>query len=254
MTKQKPARRILFAAMASTALVAPAAAPAGGVLGDIVRGVADLVGSPDLRKLADAGDALHRGLKETIPLYGPLEEATSGVVHQLTSELGVEVAGPVVAALIRAGIEDAERGELHKLPPDVYRAMSTYFTKETLDKVRWRSGYGSGSIQAASLQLGNREAMVLDYIIVFKDGAGINKRWLVAHELAHVVQYSEWGIDDFAKRYVRNFDGVEAAADRMANEWQSGKVLALRPAPKRQFSGGGGGSQSISNRMYQQMQ
>lgn len=242
-------RRKLLAGVAALAIAAPHAASAGGLIGNFFREAGNLFNSKELRDLGDGLDGVNRTLKQVIPLYGPLEEAGSKLVHQLTSELGVEVAGPILAGLIRAGIEDAERGELRPLPAHVRQAMARYYPADILDKVRWRSGYGSASLQAVSLQLGDRAAMVLDYIIVFEDGRDIEKLWLVAHELAHVVQYSEWGIDDFAKRYVRNYGGVEAAADRMADEWQSGRNLTR--TPRRVGGGGGGGSTGMSHRMYQ---
>jgi hypothetical protein len=236
---------VAISALALTLAAAPRA-QAGGIIGNIFREVGNLVNSKELRDIGDGLDGVHRGIKEALPHYGLLEEVGSGLVHQLTSELGVEIAGPILAELIRAGISDANNGELKPLPPHVKRSLAGYFPADLLDKVRWRSGYGTATLQSLSLKLGNRDAITLDNIIVFEDGRSIENLHLVAHEVAHVLQYHQWGITDFAKRYVRNYGGVEAAAERMAQEWASGKRPLAKPA--RPTGGGGGGGGAIGQR------
>ncbi len=222
------------AVSAALAIGSPAPANAGGLIGDLFRAVG-------LGGVGDALDAAHRDFKKTLPIYGKLEEAGSGLVHHLVTELGVETAGPVLAGLIRAGISDANNGTLSPLPENVKARLSSYFSRDLLDRVRWRSGYGAASLQSLSIELGGADAVTLDTIIVFRDGHDVENLYLVAHELGHVLQYQSWGIDDFAKRYVRNHTGVEAAAEQVAKDWQAGKRLV---APARGGGGGGGGGGS----------
>lgn len=55
--------------------------------------------------------------------------------------------------------------------------------------------------------------MTLIDIIVFRHQADAEDNVaLWAHELHHVQQYQTWGVAEFARRYSRDFDAVEAPA------------------------------------------
>ena len=146
-------------------------------------------------------------------------------------EARVETLGPVLAAHIRAGKADAMRGTVSPLPSHVRQAMLSYFPADLVDRARWRTGFGSFTVQAGSIQLGGKDAIVLDDIMIFKATGDLDNLKLVAHELGHVYQYWQWGIDDFAKRYVRDFGAVEADAERLAINWDSGATWPAVVAP-----------------------
>ena len=239
-TFQKPLISVAIALTLATS--STETANAGGFIGDIFRAVG-------LTDFARTLDGIHRDFKKSLPIYGNLEEKVAGGVHHLVTELGVEVAGPVLEGMIRQGMSDARKGKLSPLPEAVKAKLQSYFSRDLLDQVRWRSGYGAASLQSLALELGGADAITLDKIIVFKDGRDVQNAFLVAHELGHVLQYQSWGISDFAKRYLRNHAGVEAAAERVAKNWQSGKRLAVT----RATGGGGGGGSVVSNRLYQML-
>lgn len=188
--------------------------------------------------------------KPTSPIPHPLDKER----ERLKREAFVELHGPPLAALIKAGKADALRGEVIMLPDHVMKAMSAYFSAEILNTVRYRVGGGDFTIQMGSIRLGGRDAVTLDDVIVFRSHELVNNLHLVAHELGHVEQYHKWGITDFAKRYVRDFQSVEADAERMANAWETTQPGYQPPVAKRSSGGGGGGGGRLSNKPYQQLQ
>lgn len=228
----------VFMASSFVALLMSGTAPAyaGGIFGDVIRGLGDLVGSPDIRRLGDDLDRESRNLKKNVRVYGDLEEAISDGVRHIVTETTVETVGPILAGLIEAGKADARRGELEPLPENVKQAMRSYYDDELIESVRWRVGGGDITLQAGSVKYGTADAITLDNIVVFGSSDLVQNLHLVAHELGHVLQYREWGVMDFAKRYVRNHEGVEAAAERMANEWEaSQRPVARAREPFREF-------------------
>lgn len=66
------------------------------------------------------------------------------------------------------------------------------------------------------MQNPDTEAVTLVDVIVFRseEDAQTNVA-LWAHELWHVKQYQEWGVQGFANRYSEDFDAVEAPAYEM---------------------------------------
>lgn len=66
-------------------------------------------------------------------------------------------------------------------------------------------------------------------IIVFTEAPNLSVNsgiWFLAHEVQHTVQYEEWDFLGFAARYVKNWQAVEADADRKGDE-----AVAKNPAP-----------------------
>ena len=53
---------------------------------------------------------------------------------------------------------------------------------------------------------------------------------LWAHELAHVMQYADWGVDGFVERYLADASAVEHAANDLAWEWLQASTGGA-PAP-----------------------
>ncbi|MGV8861715.1 MAG: eCIS core domain-containing protein, partial [Pseudomonas sp.] len=65
----------------------------------------------------------------------------------------------------------------------------------------------------AMLQNPDVGAVTLIDIILFRDAQTAEQSIaLWAHELKHVQQYQEWGVDGFAQRYTQDFNAVEAPA------------------------------------------
>ncbi|MNF04821.1 hypothetical protein D3C80_2044220 [compost metagenome] len=60
------------------------------------------------------------------------------------------------------------------------------------------------------------EAVTLVDVIVFRSlNDAMENLPLWAHELKHVEQYQQWGVEEFAARYSRDFNAVESPAYEM---------------------------------------
>ncbi len=70
--------------------------------------------------------------------------------------------------------------------------------------------------------------MTLDDVVVFRESSvALEDPKLWAHELKHVMQFAEWGVQGFALRYLEDYEAVEAAAAEF--RWQFMKRAGLIP-------------------------
>ncbi len=149
-------------------------------------------------------------------------------------ELLVEQNAPILKNLILASRSEAFSRGTSSLPPEIVQEFSGFFGSNVL-AVRWGVGGGNDlSLQANAFRYGDRQAIVLDTVIVFRSrsDASPSNLWLWAHELAHVEQYRSWGIDDFTKRYIRDYNAVENEAERRAQEflaWRRDRQAQANP-------------------------
>lgn len=146
-----------------------------------------------------------------------LSSATFGQFH-LELEGGVSTAGRTLAEAIRHS-RNSMIGQTKPLPPEVREKLKDFFPNSVLDRARFKIG-DDGAFNVARNTLFNSHvaAVTLDDVIVFRsaDDAKDNLE-LWAHELKHVHQYLEWGVNSFATQYVRNSGTVE----REASEYQA---------------------------------
>ena len=81
-----------------------------------------------------------------------------------------------------------------------------------------RAGGGSDqSLQLNVIRYGERAAITLVDVVVFAeafDATANAELWV--HELWHVQQFAQWGVDDFSLRYARDYRRVEAEAEAAA--------------------------------------
>jgi hypothetical protein len=184
---------------------------AGGFLGDIVRAVP----VPGAKQLGDGMDDANRRAKEALPPYKKLEEGASGVVRRGFNELNGEVDGPILAQWIRASRNDVINAGVGPMPPQIYQGLVGFFAPQVLQRVRYRSGWGNElALPALSFEFGDVAAITLgtDIIMFRNESDAQNNLSLWAHELTHTLQYERWDTLDFAKRYVKDHNGVEGEA------------------------------------------
>ena len=106
------------------------------------------------------------------------------------------------------------------IPDDVRSALSDYVPTRILDRARWRVGGGGQlSLQQSSFYFADTPAITLDDVIVFREEADARNLELWVHELWHVTQFDEWGVEEFARRYLLDYDEVESAASRYRWRW-----------------------------------
>jgi uncharacterized membrane protein len=188
---------------------------AGGLFGDIVETVCGNCGA------GKALDEAHKQVKEAVPPYKAVEEGATHVVKELTTE----TLAPLLAAAIKASRDDARSAGTEPIPPNIRVAMTKFYSDALLDRVRYRVGQGNElSVQANSIRFGDAAAVsLIDTIVFAETDDALYDEALWAHELHHIVQYADWGLMDFSKRYVRSSGSVEnqaeAAADRYVSYW-----------------------------------
>lgn len=154
---------------------------------------------------------------------------------QLEPALAV-MAAPAVAALITSSRDDALRRGTLPVPDEIRREIGDYVPGEVLDAVRWCTACGGElSLQKATFRLGLAPAITLDHVIVFAEhDAAMTDAALWIHELKHVMQFREWGVDGFAVRYVEDYEAVEREAAHFRWEWvQSNDWLERRGFARR---------------------
>ena len=145
------------------------------------------------------------------------------------TESAVTVAGAALEQWIVQSRNSAI-GSSSPIPPLVRYQLEPFFSREVLDRARWKVG-DNGFFNAARAIISNGDvaAVTLNDLIVFRNYQDSqNNVSLWAHELRHVQQYKEWGTRDFAIRYTRNFNAVENEAYSMENRVASSP---RRPAP-----------------------
>ena len=185
-----------------------------------------------LGNVGRALDDANREAKRAVPVYGQTEEAVTRAGRHILTESVVESTAPLIKNLILASRNDALNAGAGPLPPEIIWEFNGFFRQDVLSAY-WRVGRGNElSLQANSFRFGDRTAIALDTVLVFRSWQDANSLWLWAHELAHIEQYRAWGVDDFTKRYVRNFEAIEAAANRRADEfmaWRARRVAQAAP-------------------------
>jgi hypothetical protein len=187
---------------------------AGGLVVDILKPV---IGKKNAESLDDA----HDRFRNAVPPYKAIEEGASGAVRHITTEAFVESNAPILAGLIQASRADARNAGVYPIPNHIKNRLRGYFDDSLLSSIRYRVGQGHElSLQANSFRFGDAVAIALIDTIVFSNSYDSqNNVVLWAHEIAHIQQYNSWGLMDFAKRYLRDYGGVEAGADNVASRY-----------------------------------
>lgn len=161
---------------------------------------------------------LNRGSVEVKP---PNLAAIPQMIQNLPKDVGqamLNPAAPALATAIRFSRGQALNRGVQVIPAGVRQELSPYFPPQILDKVRWTTANGI-SIDGALKNLFNQEgAVTLDDVIVFSDANLISDIELWAHELTHVLQYAQLGVETFAFQYTFSFDGMESQARQNASK------------------------------------
>jgi hypothetical protein len=150
------------------------------------------------------------------------EPGTSpGVTENLPPDVRgavLERAAPVLATAIRESRAQALDRGVDPIPPRIRAALEPYFPAQVLDKAKWTTAGGislDGMLKSWFYLDG---AVTLGEVIAFSDGTEAQEDVeLWAHELTHVIQYEELGIDTFAFEYLRDFDNMESQASSNAS-------------------------------------
>jgi Domain of unknown function (DUF4157) len=112
------------------------------------------------------------------------------------------------------------------MPDGIRKQLVGYFPETLLERVRYRIGWSERwPLHAGLFRLIDIRALALLDVIVFRDHAVAANPAIWAHELAHVHQYDNWGLPQFARHYLRDPDAVESEAWECAARY---KMWALQ--------------------------
>ena len=165
-------------------------------------------------------------------------------------ETVVETNAPILKNMILVSRGEALSRGTKSLPPELIQAFSGFYSPNVLS-VRWGVGGGNDlSLQSNAFRFGDREAIALDTVLVFRgfEDARVTEDnlWLWAHELAHIEQYRSWGIDDFTKNYIRDYSDVENAANARADQFMEFHASHSLPPPVSLPDPGQGGTVCVT--------
>lgn len=160
----------------------------------------------------------------------PGSQADTGPIFD---RVGQMAAGGLQSWLVRSRNVAVASG-VQEMPLHMRAYLEPYYDFQVLNAVRYKVG-GEEELNAANAVLQNPDvqAVTLVDVIVFRheaDALGNVALW--AHELKHVEQYQQWGVAEFAARYTRDFNAVEAPA--YAIQLKVAKALQLPLAQPRQ--------------------
>jgi len=138
---------------------------------------------------------------------------------------------PLLADWIGRSRDAAIQQGVAEIPQAIRATLVGYVPDAVLSRVRWRTGGGGViSLQQNVFAFGEVPAITLDYVIVFaEEKAALEDPKLWAHELKHVMQFEEWGVDGFATRYLIDNAAIETEAAEY--RWQFMKLRGLTPPP-----------------------
>ncbi|RON15874.1 eCIS core domain-containing protein [Pseudomonas frederiksbergensis] len=125
-----------------------------------------------------------------------------------------QVAAPALARWLTQARAEAASAGIQPIPPHIREQLLRWYDPSVLDAARYKVS-DDGQFNAATAMLQNPDvgAVTLVDIILFRDAQSAEQNIaLWAHELKHVQQYQEWGVEGFAQRYTQDFNAVEAPA------------------------------------------
>ncbi|MBV6290359.1 DUF4157 domain-containing protein [Pseudomonas aegrilactucae] len=158
----------------------------------------------------------------TVACYcAPVAPANLQDLGTLLESVG-QMAASGLAGWLKRSRDMAAAGDVQPIPLDIRVQLEAYYDFQVLDAVRYKVG-DPQQLDATTAMLQNPDvnAVTLVDIIVFRHAEDAhNNVALWAHELKHVQQYQQWGIEAFAARYTRDYNAVEAPAYAVQAEVQ----------------------------------
>ncbi len=106
------------------------------------------------------------------------------------------------------------------MPRNIRAQLEGFVPDDVLDAVRWRGTNGIAPASLAMVVSMGLVAVTVDHVVLFMDeDAARNNAGLWAHELRHVMQYSDCGVAPFAFAYLYEHAMLERDAHRYALDW-----------------------------------
>ena len=138
--------------------------------------------------------------------------ANESVVGALNELQAHALSGPILASVITASRNEAMHDAL-PIPAEIRRQLAGYASEDSMNRVRYKINNDSSFSLAYLLEHGGfADAVTLIDVVVFRDPRVAASPCAWAHELTHVDQFREWGVEGFAVRYARDWRTVESQA------------------------------------------
>lgn len=128
-------------------------------------------------------------------------------------EAQVQAGAPIFQQWLIQSRNDSSNGS-RNIPRNIAQQLQGFYSDDALNSVRFKIGDpGIFNLSNLSIQYGGAQAVTLIDVVVFKNNNdAYNNIELWAHELHHIEQFRDWGVRDFAIRYLRSWNSVENAA------------------------------------------
>lgn len=143
-------------------------------------------------------------------------EAADRATQAATRTIGSSseaAAGTALAQAIQFSRAQARGAATFPVPPALRERLAPYFPGPLLDKVRYNLAGRRVSLGSVLATWYYREgAVTLDDTVVFTNDHAAADIGLWAHELTHVQQYDELGVDGFSRLYAFNWQMLEREA------------------------------------------
>jgi hypothetical protein len=122
------------------------------------------------------------------------------------------------------------------MPPDVYQQLTQYFSPAFLQSVAFNTFSNARITLDSAVMLLNNDvaAITLEDIVVFRNESDAHNPVLWAHELTHVQQYRNRGVDAFANMYTTNAWVLENEAIDTQN--RVGQAIASAAVQQQNFA------------------
>jgi hypothetical protein len=140
-----------------------------------------------------------------------------------------ELLAPALSEWIVIERDAALARGVEPIPPEVRKVLTGYVMDDILDAARWRVDDTAASGYPTFFRVGATPAVTLDYVVIFASAEHAANPNLWAHELYHVGQYRDWGVDGFAERYLADYQAVEHDANEFLWQWM--KATGRVPPP-----------------------
>lgn len=161
-------------------------------------------------------------LSKLNPLHPPTPaQAIQIVADALNALQSQTLTGPALAQAIQAS-HDSAYGQASPIPQEIRWALVGYASPDSLDRVRFKVGDNGFANLAHLIERGGKaSAVTLIDVIVFTGPTEANDPSLWAHELTHVDQYHQMGVQKFAAQYTQNYKVLEDPAYAKGDGWQA---------------------------------
>lgn len=158
----------------------------------------------------------------TVEVKAPNPTAIPEMLRNLPQDVGqalLNPAGSALATAIRHAAAQARWGA-QPIPDDVKASLAPYIPNYILNKAVWTVFDGNRitlDTQLLRACWDTVAAITVDNVIVFKNPPSRDRIDLWAHELVHVMQYDNMGVEGFANVYSYDWNSLENPAYELQN-------------------------------------